>query len=107
MWVGSTLSQTQEGNSKKASEGVPPAIELTLDAVHDLVQSGSPVEVKVTVTNISGRVFLCKRQAVTDRGGFDYKFDIRDEKGSVPSDTKFHHTLNMRGPLMFAPPQHR
>ncbi len=97
--------QTQGDRSKSKAENAPPAIKLTLKAVHDTVQTDSPIEVEVIVTNVSGQVFTYVKQAVADPGGFDYKFDVRNEKGSTPPDTRFRRALKGREDTDYLTPE--
>jgi hypothetical protein len=92
----STLFSQGIAGPRGYAKNAPPAIKLTLKAQHDVVQSGSPIKLIVTLTNISGHVFTYVRQAVVDHGGFDYKFEIHDEKGAAPPDIKFRRARKGR-----------
>src|SRR5919198_813761 len=64
------------------------AYKITLSSDSNTVPSGKTVQVKVTVTSVSGKDITLVRNAVRDRGGIDYKFDVRNvSTASTVSET--------------------
>jgi hypothetical protein len=63
--------------SAQPSENLPPPLSLTIRAVKDVVQAGSPVEVEVTATNVSDHraIYLISGHTA---------FDVRDSAGDEP-----------------------
>jgi len=79
-----------------------PAFKITLSTENDTVASGKPVQVKVTVTNVSEKRLTLVRNAVRDRGGFDYKFEVRNqEKDSPVPETRLHRAIKGRDDAAF------
>jgi hypothetical protein len=75
---------------------VPPSgavlFSLAASAVPDVVQAGAPVKVTVITTNISSQQ-IDFYVNTSERAGWAYGVDVRDENGNTPPDTKLGRTF--------------
>lgn len=70
---------------------------ITLSTESASISSGHPVELQVTLTNISGKDLTIVRNAVKDRGGLDYKFELHKEGTDIAvPETRLHRALKGR-----------
>jgi hypothetical protein len=74
--------------SSRSARGSHPRLSLTLSRSVDQIKTGFPVEVTVTLRNISDHTVSVWRENATDQGGHVYRVDVEDEKGSPAPDTK-------------------
>jgi hypothetical protein len=70
-----------------------PPFSLTLVAENATLKAGSPVMVKVTMKNESEHNISVYTEGTSDQGGFVYKADVWDEKGSTAPETKFGRSI--------------
>jgi hypothetical protein len=84
---GATLPEAKEQPQAGA-----PLFTLAASAVKDEIQVSSRVEVKVVTTNTSSQNVIFEWQVSYD-AVLAYSYDIRDENGNVPPDTKLHRRL--------------
>jgi hypothetical protein len=66
-----------------------PPFSLTLVAENVTLKTGSPVWVNITLKNKSKYSISAYTEGTPDQGGFVYKADVWDEKGSTAPETKF------------------
>jgi hypothetical protein len=79
-----------------STQATQPVISLTLSSAQNSVKAGSPILVKVVMTNISGHGI-----GITEEThGRDYHIEVRDEKGKLPPDTKLGSVWNGNHPVV-------
>lgn len=71
------------------------AFSLTISSPRDSIQVGSPVKVKVILTNISGHDISLWHENAEDQGGWVYKIDIHDERGRIPPETELGRRIRL------------
>lgn len=76
-----------------AAQSTKPAFSLTISTTNSTVTLGSPVMVKVTMKNESEHNISVYTENTSDQGGFVYKADVWDEKGSTAPETKFGRSI--------------
>ncbi len=76
------------GSSADLAQNVQPAFSISISAVQPVVKAGSPIAIKITLTNTSNK----KIHIYRDKGGkgeFDYTLDVRDVKGNASREKKY------------------
>ena len=75
------------------AQGPKPSFSLTISPGNETVEAGSPVLIKVTMENQADHAISVWRENSEDQGGFTYKAEIWDEKGSRAHETRFGRVM--------------
>jgi hypothetical protein len=67
---------------------------ISISAAEQQVVSGSPVKVKLTLTNKSDHDISIWRENTEDEGGRTYRVDVHDDANKVPPETKIGTVRN-------------
>jgi hypothetical protein len=83
-----TIVGMGDADGAMAAQNLNAPFSLNLKAPVGKVKLGTPVQVTITLKNISEHDVSIWRENATDQGGYVYRVDIRDKKGTKPPDTK-------------------
>ena len=70
-----------------------PAISLRISAKQNVIQAGSELQLTIVATNIIDHDISLFRGKGEAEGEFNYKIDVRDDKGIAPSRTWYGNRL--------------
>jgi prevent-host-death family protein len=79
-----------------AAPNALPGISLEITAIQETVDAGSPVLIKVVLTNISNHDLAM----TSDTRGFDFQIEVRDSKGALAPDTRLGYVWNGNAPYV-------
>src|SRR5258708_33356954 len=77
-------SSSGAAQSQSAQAASTRTFSVTLTAVQDLVQAGSPVKVRIVTTNTSNHQLSFWVENAEDQAGWAYAAMVHDEKGNAP-----------------------
>jgi hypothetical protein len=82
------------------AEPAEPAIALQIKAEQDIVPSGSPSRVDITIKNVSSQPVGVRRERAEGSGEISQEFDVRDSSGDPVPETRWGRRVREGPPII-------